>query len=836
MRDRVTPEYARNGPDLTEELRLPRESHRAAKSGELEGAVHVNGQQPNPDRNWIHQLLGRGLDKPYPQEPSNLTARPFYRPRHISTQPGDLDSAGFVPLREGNVPTNNAGSLQASESDKSRPTIGEGADKQLTPESFSTVILDLETLLDKALSVAEHGTDREYTEALPAILEEASRMLTNEAHGLDKDRSEGSSSTDSEDSIYHSGTTLALPSRSKDRVVIIEPDDEDLHSGHFRQVRNATPYPSSPAPASRQPSMPPGYEPSQAIPLQALSSDLTRSTTQEQLPALGQDSSLGKSPHFELLQKPHDQEVGTAPSSGRPSMRSPSPPTASEQTDWAYIQSQSQPGDTLQVPQARAHRVPTFINVPSKAEVGLDIIEDRPLENFPSSGEIQKYIALHNQPPIQPRMSSVGLRARAFPGIKGAASTSAPTWHFEGQDGDNLFSDCSQGARLGNASLYRQSSQSGAHGQSGQPRMVTISPRPTHPVQRQETSLGLEMTTRQPGRYRRYRRRHSSSEQPGFRVGRSHRHAPVARDWETRRKRWVAAVACISTALLGLIVGIYAGEVPAIQYTLADEHHYTILGNVFLYIGVAIPTVLLWPLPLLHGRKPYTLIALGLLLPLQFPQAIVLNAPRSPSTAGYRVGLLLSRALSGVALGFANINFKATLLDLFGASLQSSNPHQEVVNEDDVRRHGGGMGVWLGIWAWCFMGSIGVGFLIGAVVISALAVDWGFYITINLIAFVLFLNVLTPEVRRAAHRRSVTPVRSATEMARGFVRGEVMLHITSRGPTWWWEEVFAGLRLCARMLRQPGFIVLSLYTGWIYGQIVMLNVVSAGQIYFASYD
>lgn len=370
--------------------------------------------------------------------------------------------------------------------------------------------------------------------------------------------------------------------------------------------------------------------------------------------------------------------------------------------------------------------------------------------------------------------------------------------------------------------------------QSGSAQWDAVTFQPLPEPHRQQTSLGQEMTTRQHGHHRRHRRHRSSSGHHSLGLGGSHRHSQIARDWETPRKRWVAAIACINTALLGLIVGIYAGEVPAIQYTLADEHHYTILGNVFLYIGLAIPTILFWPLPLLHGRKPYTLVALALLLPLQFPQAIVLNAPRSPNLASYRVGLLLSRALSGVAMGFANVNFKMTLLDLFGASLQSANPHQELVNEHDVRRHGGGMGIWLGIWTWCFMGSIGVGFLIGALVISRLNVVWGFYITIEVIALVLFLNVLTPEVRRSAHRRSVAEVRTATEIARRVARGEVMMHLTSRGPTWWWEEVFAGQVLCARMLKQPGFVVLALYLGWIYGQIVMLIVVRADYVYIRS--
>jgi len=844
--DRVTPDHIRSEASLDDGPGYPQQSHRAAGSEDTEEKSRIHGQSPHPDRYWIQQVLRRASAKPYQQEPPNLTSRPFYRPRRTSTKPTDSNNTGFLPLREDALPTNNGGSLQASEGKKTQLVAGESAEKQMTSESLSKVILDLETLLNEALSVAKHAADRGDTDSLPAILEEASRMLKNEAHGFDEDCSDSSSSqTGSEDSRYHSSTDLDLSAQQRDNVVIIEPDDEDLPSGHFQKVRGSTPYPSSPASASRQPSMVPGDEASQAIPLRALSGAQTKSTNRERIQTLPRNGSPEKEGYFELLRGLHLPEDGATSSPRRMSIRSPTPPTAPEQTDWAYAHNQRQPSNTLQVPQARVPtlqtqtRVPTLPTsdrVPGKEEAGHVIRQGRPLANVPSSDDVLNYIALHNQPPIQPRASSAGLRSRVFSGNEDASSTSATNSRFEERDGGDPSSDRSHGTWLGNALPYQQNSQSGTYGQSSYARLDTVTSQRSPRPQRQQTSIGQEMTARQHDyrNHRPNRRHHSSSEHHGLRLGRSHRHAPIARDWKTPRKRWVAAIACISTALLGLIVGIYAGEVPAIQYTLADEHHYTILGNVFLYIGLAIPTVLFWPLPLLHGRKPYTLIALALLLPLQFPQAVVLNAPRNPSVASYRVGLLLSRALSGVAMGFANINFKTTLLDLFGASLQSGNPHQEVVNENDVRRHGGGMGVWLGIWTWCFMGSIGVGFLIGALVISGLSVDWGFYITIVITASVLFLNVLAPEVRRSAHRRSVAEVRTSTDITKRVAKGEVMMHVTSTGPTWWWEEVFAGQVLCARMLKQPGFVVLALYLGWIYGQIILIIVVSANHAFSTS--
>jgi MFS family permease len=278
-----------------------------------------------------------------------------------------------------------------------------------------------------------------------------------------------------------------------------------------------------------------------------------------------------------------------------------------------------------------------------------------------------------------------------------------------------------------------------------------------------------------------------------------------------------------------VLVGIYAGLVPSIQYYIADFHHYTILGNVGLYLGMALPNLLFWPLPLLHGRKPYIVGGLCVAMPLLFPQALAIGTRRSPDTCIWRVALLLPRALMGFVLGFANMNFHSVLTDLFGASLMSKNPHQEVVDEYDVRRHGGGLGVWLGIWTWCFIGSLGVGFLVGAVVIEYLQPSWGLYISIVIIAVVLLLNVLCPEVRRSAWRRSVAEVRMGETISRRLARGEVMMHRVHTGPKWWGQEVYHGVALSLEMLRQPGFAIMAVYSAWIYAQIVLVIVVSASR-------
>lgn len=178
----------------------------------------------------------------------------------------------------------------------------------------------------------------------------------------------------------------------------------------------------------------------------------------------------------------------------------------------------------------------------------------------------------------------------------------------------------------------------------------------------------------------------------------------------------------------------------------------------------------------------------------------------------------------GLALGFASMNFHSIPMDLFGASLMSSNPHQEVVDNYDVRRHGGGMGAWLGIWTGCWIGSLGIGFLVGAVIIDRLEPIWGFYISIMLVAAVLLLNTFTPETRRSTYRRSVAEVKTDSGTSRRVARGEVMMHRVKTGPKWWGQEVYHGVLLSLEMLRQPGFTVMAIYVGWIYAQVVLITV------------
>jgi hypothetical protein len=303
---------------------------------------------------------------------------------------------------------------------------------------------------------------------------------------------------------------------------------------------------------------------------------------------------------------------------------------------------------------------------------------------------------------------------------------------------------------------------------------------------------------------------------------------PIARRWSPMRKRISAAVACFNTGMVGYAIGDYAGMVPRIQFQLADQRHNVLLGNVYLFVGMAITTFFCWPLPLLHGRKPYILASLGLAVPLQFPQAILVSQFRPPVVFGYEFGLLTIRFITGMLLGLTNINDFAILLDLFGASLQSENPHQEVVVGDDPRREGGGIGIWLGIWAWCWVGSVSVGFMSGAGIINTLNPQWGFYISVGLMIAVLILNVMIPETRHTSLRRTLRELKhdgKVEERAkRKVARGEIRLHITDDGPRYWFQELWAGIVLMKGMFFQRGFSVIALYLGWMYGQNVLLIV------------
>ena len=680
--------------------------------------------------------------------------------------------------------------------------------QQNNVESFSRAISDLETLLREALVIAHQAVDKDDDRRALVQRHPSIRFVENPSLGIfctDVCSSVGSSDAESslsggpDEEEHHTNVPVAR-NRTDPGIVIVEPDDDNRYHGNFKKARDATPYPSN----SRNPSMVPPLEEESNVPIQP-----------------GGDSHLSLEQTHKLQNSSEQPPKITI----RDDLLQPF-----ESRDWAVLKRQPTAKPLLEPEKAPSlPRRPSTLAAPLKEVRSFHVRPPKPSSNALSEGAVSQHLSVRQEPLVQPRQSSTRLQ---FQQRKPHSTEEIEMEKMGSSSGDSEgygYADFNEPS-----TRYRTDTQMTMAGgkqrlggkeievESPPRREDTLSPLPHFGVELQDTGV------RKQSSIRKGRRSHFSIKEPqGFSLSRSHKRAPIARDWSTSRKRWTAAIACLSTALVGLIIGIYAGEVPAIQYVIVDEHHYTILGNVVLFIGLAITTVLFFPLPLLHGRKPYTLAALAILLPLQFPQALVVNTQRSPSVATYRVGLLLSRAAAGLVMGFANINFLATLLDLFGSSLQSSNPHQELVDANDVRRHGGGMGMWLGIWTWCFIGSIGVGFLIGAVIISGLDVAWGFWITIILTAAVLVLNVLTPETRRSAYRRSLAEVRNGGEVSRRVARGEMKMHIDATGPIYWWEEVVAGWRICLRMMKQPGFVILSLYLGWIYGQIVLVIVVSS---------
>lgn len=723
--------------------------------------------QPAPTASWMRQLIARKSAPAMGQAPPNLTARPRYRSRKV-VDDFDLQRSKTVP----------------AQANQAQPDI----EQPRGPESFARVITDLEGLLQQALQIAgqanDKGTEGSGTagKPLPSRQGSNSHIRKLQEHEIsyesfdssDEDISSDTTGLDEEQN--HTTAPIHYTGRHAVRITSVEPDEADLYHEQFKTHRNATPYHSAPA------------EGDDRGPIPRDTNVRSRSLAEAGQRVVSGDAQTGPT------QQPMQITIQGSPEDVQNVFLHPVGVTSSsvEAADWAMKRK-----PTINV--GHYPEASELQNAPRKTSVSQILGED--LQGF----SLRERRPSKTPAPLQPTDVSLYSGPKSF----SSGDDKEPIAYFN----DRPVSD-----------VYRRGTsrrKKGAELQNIAPQPMrqedTLSPLPSdiggHGPGSDLKSLDLK------------HRHHFSIREPKmFSLSHSHRRSPIARDWSNSKKRWMALVACMNTALMGLIIGIYAGEVPAMQYNIVDEHHYVILGNVVLFIGLAVSTSVFWPLPLLYGRKPFTLAALAILVPLQFPQAVAVSGFRTPYTPTYRVALLLSRAIAGLVMGFANINFIATLLDLFGASLQSVNPHQEVVNVNDVRRHGGGMGIWLGFWTWCFIGSIGVGFFIGAVIISGLEVDWGFWITIILTAFVLVLNVLVPEVRRSPYRRSVADVRTPTELSRRVARGEIKMHLYSTGPKWWVEEVVAGSVLCLRMLKQPGFLVLAAYIGWIYGQIVMIIV------------
>lgn len=318
-------------------------------------------------------------------------------------------------------------------------------------------------------------------------------------------------------------------------------------------------------------------------------------------------------------------------------------------------------------------------------------------------------------------------------------------------------------------------------------------------------------------------------------------------DWSLPKKRYAAGVHCGVIILLGFIVGCYGGESAAIKASLGISTSLTSMGNVLFILGVAIPSLIFWPLSLLHGRKPYVLLSIALTIPLQLPQALSLPPHTIPnqerSMAPFIVCILFFRAVSGFIFGFASMNVLATLIDLFGPDTGACcrggvvfNSSTPVEGQDKFHLVPGGeagarIGIWLGIWAWMFFAFGGVGYLVGQLIISQSSPAWGFWIVAIVATVLLFLVWLVPEVRPPWRKQRPINRRRAgwkgEEENQHEDRGEITMVVSGTSPKWWWEEIQAGVVLSWRMCNQLGFLVMATYVGWTAGEMAMVFSVSA---------
>jgi hypothetical protein len=91
---------------------------------------------------------------------------------------------------------------------------------------------------------------------------------------------------------------------------------------------------------------------------------------------------------------------------------------------------------------------------------------------------------------------------------------------------------------------------------------------------------------------------------------------------------------------------------------------------------------------------------------------------------------------------------------------------------------------------------------------------------------VVFLVWLVPEVRPPWKKQRVISQRRSGWRGKDELqrvdRGEIKMVVFGSSPYWWWEEVWAGVVLSFRMLGQLGFFVMTIYIGWIAGEIAMV--------------
>ncbi|KAI9837108.1 MAG: hypothetical protein M1819_000759 [Sarea resinae] len=514
----LRPSFSSQVPSRTSSGTLP------ASHGEA--APKQDGSQRT---GWMRKLLKREPGKTSSgRYVSHLTARPYRRSRSgLTTGKNAATNDGSVNI---DPPIFQAKTVERNEQD-------------LASESFTKVILDLEDLLQEALFIAKQAAEREDTGDLSAVLEEAALVLRgNNASAVDISKADGKllpaslcasepgaagneqdkkadpsteSPVTSSDSSTSSGRASSLSSKGLhvgyspiNHVPVVEPSNKFEDEGQDSIAHDKTAY----TPASAMTS---GNVSDAPIRLEA-------------------------SPR----QPPSPEETGRDNNSLKQSEISniPTPDRFYRSYDWAYplggevasaaSSSTDTSSSTIDLSGIRLRHLhlpaePIPAKTPDIEQVTIISRGSRHPPTLPSKEVVREHIGIFREPPINPRSSSSNLG-------RTVSLASAPA----AIDSRNREKAVIHG---------NDPAPSGA--ENPRPGLSTINSGIATQGQPLESTGNLHSSRRH---------HHFSIRDPhGFSLSRSHRRQPIARDWDKTRKRTVAAVACISTALIGFLIGVY---------------------------------------------------------------------------------------------------------------------------------------------------------------------------------------------------------------------------------------------------------------------------------------
>lgn len=256
-----------------------------------------------------------------------------------------------------------------------------------------------------------------------------------------------------------------------------------------------------------------------------------------------------------------------------------------------------------------------------------------------------------------------------------------------------------------------------------------------------------------------------------------------------------------TNSLAAWIAGNYKGEVDLIEESLRIGPNIGLLGNVLFLLALALVVFIFWPLPLLHGRKPYIMISLLLMIPLQIPQGLTLPpytiAKQNESMVSYVLCFYFFRAISGGVLGFTVINCLSTVLDLFSVDTGACCRGGVVLNGRAIKKQnwnllGGGIrgsrpGMWIAMFVWSTTVFYGIGFFVGQLTINSTTPAWGFWITAIITGSLLIIVGVVSEVRPPWKRHDPAHglsrhISTNTSMPTVTERGEISVALTGISP------------------------------------------------------